>query len=137
MKVIWNKKEFGAIITSAIVLGFVIGFDDKRAIFELSYWLTNIISLMLLSFVMFLIYIWVQKKVATMFGTQMTIKMWGFIRYGYRKGAVATKPFPLGILIPVLIAFLSRGAILFGATTTTGISWSIKAKGPCFNSPAG
>jgi len=51
MKVSWKKGEIGTVIIGACVLGFVFGFDDKREVFELSYWLSNVMVFIGIAFI--------------------------------------------------------------------------------------
>jgi len=63
-----------------------------------------------------------QKVVAKWFNASIETRIWSLQRYGYRKGAHVGLPFPIGAVLPVVIALVSRGAVPFAGTAENIVS---------------
>ena len=57
MRIQFTTKEISAVVISALVLGFVFGFDDGREVFEFSLWFSNFWLMTVLALVSLIIYI--------------------------------------------------------------------------------
>ena len=122
---LFNKTEVKHLVISALVLGFVFGFDDGSASFEFSFWLINLIKVSILCLIVLVVQELGQKLVASRSGCSTEHRIWKLKRYGFSKAAEFSKDkkpswmpvwfgsLPLGILIPVLITILSTGQLKF------------------------
>lgn len=128
---IFEIKDF---IISVIILGFVFGFDDGREAFQLTPWLINFIKICLLSTIALLIHHLSQRIIAKKFGCQTEHEIWRVKQYGFSSKShfpitlhlgftrFILNSFPLGILLPILVTFLSNGQLFFAATGVCLIS---------------
>jgi hypothetical protein len=124
----FTQREVSALVVSALVLGFVFGFDDGRELFEISAWLSNFMLLAALSLVTLIIFTGAQKWTANRYGSAAEYGLWKARRYGLTESFYLHKPgeqghkgsplvwIPWGIILPLLIAFLSEGKIFFAVT---------------------
>lgn len=116
MKINFTKKEIFRIILSALVLGFVFGFDDGRASFDPQLWFSNYMLMTLLSLISLSIMILGHKWAAGRYSIQTEYQTWGISRYGFKdyqylpKNKVMNR-FPLGIILPIFIAIFSEGQV--------------------------
>jgi hypothetical protein len=128
MKVKFSANEIIALLISALVLGVVFGFDDGRETFNLEWWFSNYISMVFLSLIMLSVFVGAQKAIAARYGCTVEYNMWKFRRFGFAKSeylhGLGEKReqqngkigIPLGIILPLLIAFLSEGKAFFVVT---------------------
>ncbi len=109
-------------IIAAILSGFVFGFDDKEVRFIFSNWFLNFLKFIFFSAIALGVYAAAQYFVADKYGTRVDYSLWGVQRFGYHKaayvhpirfGPLSIKKFPLGIILPLLISFLSSGGLYF------------------------
>ena len=99
-------------------MGLVFGFDDGRPDFNLLYYLTNLLKFIIISFIILLIYYRIQKFFAHRLGATIKITLWQAknLKIPFKKKKIQ---FPLWIIIPLLISFLSRGQIYFATVLST------------------
>ena len=128
MRVSFSQKEVSALIISALVLGFVFGFDDGRQTFDLVSWLSNLMLLAALSLLSLVIFSGAQKWTATRYGSVVDYGIWRARRFGFVKSMYLHKRgesrqkgspiawVPLGVILPLLISFLSEGKVFFAVT---------------------
>ena len=123
----FSSKEILQLFIAAVVLGLLFGFDDQQETFQLGYWLTNLLIMILLSFFSLVLYDSGHKFIAKRKGCESTIKIWSMSRFYFRtrnylKGPI--KSIPLGVIIPLFIIFLTNGLLKIAAITTTIVSTS-------------
>lgn len=121
-------KTYKILIISALILGFVFGFDDKRPVFELSSWLLNYLKATIFSFIALTIFLYTPNLFKEKYGCKIGYEIWNLKRFGIkpwrtfakksRIGSinVRIKSIPIGIIIPILITLLSKGSLYFVAT---------------------
>ncbi|MDP3917514.1 MAG: hypothetical protein Q8Q42_04500 [Nanoarchaeota archaeon] len=107
-------QELTPAIISAVVLGFVFGFNDKKEVFNTSYWLQNLVQYILISLIFIIIFIRITKWYSEKNGVTVKFNIWKIDRMGFEKSS-RKKGIPVGIILPLLIAFMSYGKIFFSA----------------------
>lgn len=134
MKVKFTGNEIIVLVISAVVLGFVFGFDDGSAVFNAQNWFSNYASVAVISFLIMILFVLAQKTVAARYGATTEYALWKFRRFGFSKSEYVHQPgeraenikskagIPLGIILPIIIAFLSEGKTFFAATGITAVT---------------
>lgn len=102
-------------IVAALIAGFVFGFDDKSQVFEFTAWFMNFLWFSFLSLIALLILISTQKYFSRKYGAVVNYELWTTKRFGFWEAMHFKKPFPTGIILPILVALFSTGQILFSA----------------------
>lgn len=115
------NKELKTIIISSIILGIVFGFDDKLPFFNILSFILNLVKFMILSFIALIIHKQVLNFFANKAGATVELTLWKIKRLWFTPNAKSKFSIPLGIIIPLLVSFLSLGQIFFAATTSTEI----------------
>ena len=121
MKASFSGKEVKTLIFASLILGFVFGFDDKRPTFELSFWLANYLTFVIICLIAFTIFYIAEKKSATRSKSLSSFEFWNIRRLGFTKGAYSKKPISIGIFIPLFLTIISNGIIPFAAVTQSNI----------------
>ena len=121
MKVSFSGKEIKTLVIASIILGFVFGFDDKRPVFELSFWLINYFTFVVMCLISLIIFYMAEKKSAFRSKSSTSFEIWNIRRMGFTKGAYAKKPAYIGIFIPIILSILSGGLLSFAAVTQSNI----------------
>lgn len=128
--IVFRKREVLHLVLATLVLGFVFGFDDKQSVFNLSYWLLNFFRFCMISFAVLLSYALAQKLSAEHYGCSSEFRVWGVRRFGFRPGSkfplhieifnlkIPIHSFPLGLVLAVVISFLTRGKFFFAAVAS-------------------
>lgn len=114
----FSLKEVMYLVLATLALGFIFGFDDKRPSFEFFQWFFNFLLVSLVSGVVVFCYALSQKFAADHFSCSSEFKLWGIKKYGFRPYHHFKSELPLGILIGVLVAFLSVGKAFFAAVAS-------------------
>ena len=117
---LFNKTEVKHLVISALVLGFVFGFDDGSPSFVFSYWILNYLKLAILSLIVLVVQELGQKLIAARSGCITEHRLWKIKRYGFARHREFKLPFGLdglylGIIIPILLTILSSGQLKFAA----------------------
>lgn len=124
-----NKKEITAIIVSVIILGFVVALSK-----ELDNFSENIIYAFLSIFIIVFLNILSKKAIAYYFESEVEIKLWELERYGLlgvsSQGLIHPskkfkKPFPIGAVLPVILAIISMGYVKWLASLVFDIKASV------------
>lgn len=121
MKISFTKKEIFNLLLSALVLGFVFGFDDGRDVFIPRLWFANYILMSCLGLILLLVMVLGHKWAAARYNIAAEYSIWKIRRFGFREYQYIHKNpimnrIPLGILLPLLIAIFTEGKIWFAAT---------------------
>jgi len=117
----FTKKEVMHLVFATLALGFVFGFDDKRPSFELVFWLFNYFRVCLICASVLLSYALAQKLAANHYGCSSEFCLWSVQRYGFRPYNRFKNPLPVGVIIGILVAFLSAGKFFFAAVASSTI----------------
>jgi len=88
------------------------------------YFILNLIKFIILSFIALVIHKHAQRYFANKAGASTTLDIWKIRRIGFKPKQHLPFNLPLGIILPILISFLSLGQIYFA----TPISSKIKVK---------
>ena len=114
----FNSKELFSILVLTLIFAFAIGLF--RSIERLPY-----------IFLVFLIIILVNvlaKKIASFYlDSEMEIKLWTIERYGFKPSRYLKKPFPAGIILPILTSLLFWGQ-LSGFIWLASLVFDVKPK---------
>jgi hypothetical protein len=107
-----TAKEFGVLGLSAVLMALMISFFDNTMHPEL--------LIQALGFSIIIIFIWIFTKKFTADYLDISIeqKIWPFRRYWVSTASHFKRSLPVGIILPLLLSFLSAGAIRFFAFTT-------------------
>ena len=133
MKNLFNKIEIKNIAIASIVLGFIFSFRSwgygETFIFSVGMynWIFSIIS----SGIVLLIYQTAHKTIANRYGCNSTFRIWGIKKFWFTKRAKVSnlrifgkkfKTIRVGIIIPLILSFISNGIITFCAIGSSEIS---------------
>ena len=95
-------------------MGFVFGFDDGRASFNIILYMFNIIKYVILAFIVLLVYVQTQKFFAKKAGSSIKITLWNAkwfkLPFGKKKHSLF-----LWILVPITISLISKGQLFFAS----------------------
>lgn len=122
--VTFSSSDLRALVIAAVVLGILFGYDDQQPTFQLSYWLTNLIIMIVLSFFSLMLYDAAHKIKAKRAGCESSIHLWSMSRFSYAASSHLRGPIksiPLGIIIPLLFLFLTEGVLKVATLTSTSI----------------
>ncbi len=118
----FSSSEIQVIIIASVVLGVVFGYDDGQEIFQMSYWLTNLVLMTFFAFFSFIVYAVSHKMRAKRSGSEATMEIWSLSRFSFKPEGVLKGPIkkiPVGIIIPFILMILTKGALKFAAITST------------------
>ena len=110
-----NPKEIIITIAIAVVLGIVISLAETWNLF-----LTSLI----LVFIILALNIIAKKAMAYYLDSEIEIKLWNIERYGFRPNQKFKRPFPAGIFVPIIFAFITLGTFKWMAS----LIFDVKAK---------
>lgn len=111
----FGKKELNAILISILIIGFVFGFNDGRESFDLNYWLSNFIKVILIVAFSILLREIIIKLAAKKKGCTSEYEVWGLKRYGYFEHEKFKKGIPFMSMIAILLTLISNGKVFFTA----------------------
>lgn len=120
----FSKKEMRVILTSAVVLGIVFGYDDGSMVFRWGNWMTNMIRVTLLCLASVVMYEVGHKVMAKKRSCTSRVQIWGRgVNGPPQKGVMGVrKNLPMGVILPLICTVASGGAIKLAATTTTEVT---------------
>ena len=109
---------------SLLAITFALAFDDKSTSFQLSFWLTNFLRILLIVIFSVLAKEIVRKLVASRYDCVTEYRIWEMERIGIGRHTRLPRKFlgftihtlPIGVILPILIAFISLGKIPFIAS---------------------
>ncbi len=113
-----TKKEIFTILTITLVLGIVIALLKLEFPLIPSKYLSTLGTSFLIIFLVIMVNILTKKVIAFYLDSEIEIKMWEFRRWGLQPHQQLRKPFPAGIIIPLLIKFISIQMINWFACMT-------------------
>lgn len=102
-----QKKEMTGIIIAVVLMALILGFSEN----ELK--LNVILSSLLISAIVILISVFAKKITASYLDLELENKTWEFRRYGISAREYLKRPFPIGLILPLLLAFISGGVVKF------------------------
>lgn len=95
-----NKKEIVAILVVTVILAFSISlFQDSKTIIQP----INFLWILLAVFVILALNIFVKKIVALYYESEAEVKFWEIKRFGFKTHQHFKKPFPLGLVLPIVL----------------------------------
>jgi hypothetical protein len=116
----FNKKELRDLLLVALVISLVI---------TLSTTIGNFGKILLYSFLGILIVLFInsigKKIMAYHYESGIEIKLWEFQRYGLKPWMHLAKPFPLGLILPILFSALTLGHFYWMGTLVFDASGKI------------
>lgn len=131
-KKIIDIKEFLSLIIGAAVLGFIFSFREwGYGSLNTDLGLSNLIRASILSLIVLLIYQISHKLIARKFELNSRFTLWSIKRFWFTKSAkfketkvfgINLKSIKMGVIIPLLFAFLTNGVIKFAAIGTSETS---------------
>ncbi|MFH1210719.1 MAG: hypothetical protein V1645_02270 [archaeon] len=114
----FSGKEVGHLVFATLALGVVFGFDDGRESFIVSLWFLNFFRVCLISAAVLLAYSLAQKLVANHYGCSSEFRLWSVQRYWFKPINKFKRPMPLGVIVGLLVAFLSSGKLFFAGVAS-------------------
>jgi Zn-dependent protease len=104
-----NKNEITSIISITLVLGIIISLIESWKIFGIT---------CLSIFGVIIINTFAKKIAGHILDTEVKIKMWEWKRFGYKHHQKFSGMLPFGIIIPLIVKFISVGLINWMACLT-------------------
>jgi len=104
-----GKKEIWSIVAAVLLMAVIISFMENEL--KMSVFLSSL----LISAIIFSVSVLSKKLFAYSIDVEIRQKLWEFRRFWITSWAYLRKPIPIGLILPVLLAFLSGGAIKFFA----------------------
>lgn len=101
----FTKKEIVSIIMAILLMSLVLIFDNNIIYTE------NFAFYCLISTIIILVFVISKKLIAHHLDIDVKVKTWQFSRYGLKTKAYLKNPIPMGLLLPLLIVFLSSGYV--------------------------
>ena len=102
----FEGKEIGTLILTTLVLALTISFLK-----------TSVLWGILLAVFLLLVLNIVAKKIAAFYlESEIEIRPWNMERYGFKKQQYFSKPFPIGVFLPILAALVSIGNFIWMAS---------------------
>lgn len=102
-----NKKEISAIILAIIIMTLILSFSNGILYTE------KLLESLAISAVIILFSVFCKKAIAKKIDTKINLEIWGLQRFWISRRAALKKPAPMGLILPLLLAFLSGGFIKF------------------------
>jgi hypothetical protein len=108
-----KNNELTSVLIAIIVLAF------SFTMFKFS--LDNFIYYLLFIAIIFIVNIIAKKLTAFYVQSGVETRIWHFQRYGFKEKEYLKKPFPIGVVLPILISFASLGSFVWMAATQSEI----------------
>ena len=105
------QQELLHILITLFMLGLVFGFNDGSVSFDMTQWFFNFVTMFVLAAFFFLVRLWVQKKVGNFYDALVEYRLWITRRYGIKKHQIFRRPLPVGLLLSLLVTFVSLGKL--------------------------
>src|SRR3989344_3116492 len=110
----FNQKEKTHLIISIVIFGFIFGFNDNQAVFNLLNWVINFIRAIISASLNLIVYEITHKIVAKRYMASTEYELWGIKRYGFFRSQKFPKKifnytinsYPLGIIISIIATLL-------------------------------
>lgn len=102
-----NKKETIAISLAIILMALIISFVKKELILE------TLASSLLIALIIISTAVFSKKITAKNLDMSIEIKPWTFQRYWISRSSYFKRPVSIGLILPIVLAFLSEGKIKF------------------------
>lgn len=127
-----DTKEIFSLIIGALVLGFIFSFREwGYGAINTDLGLSNLIRAFILSLIVLLVYQISHKLISRKFELDSKFTLWSIKRFGFTKSAkiketkvfgINIKSIKMGVIIPLLFAFLTNGILRFAAVGTSEIT---------------
>lgn len=102
-----NKREGISILIAVILMALIISFTEKTINLE------KFVLGLLISFIIIGVSVISKKITAKKLDLFVEIKPWTFQRYGITRESYFKNPIPIGLILPIILGFLSQGKIKF------------------------
>ena len=129
----YTKQEIRNLLISIITLAIVFGFDDGRSTFEIGYWLTNFIKVLISVAVIVLVHDLGHDLIAKKHGFMSEYRLWRIKRYGFKPASrlpkeikifgqkKLIKSIPIGVIIAITVTLLTNGKFWWAAVSSYGL----------------
>jgi hypothetical protein len=104
-----EKKQVLAIVVSVILMSLMIAFSKGVLFVE------KIPVALLMSLIITFVFVWSKQITAYKIETKLDYHLWQFNRYWIGSKSYFQKPIPIGLILPILLSFLSLGFLKFFA----------------------
>lgn len=123
----YTKREKKHILFTIIMLALVFAFNDKRETFELSYWLANLVKVLIIVAVSIILHDLAHKLLAARYGFHAEHRTWGIRGFSWKNEPSFPKQvtflgkkleidsLPLGAVLGLLVMVFSNGKLYFAA----------------------
>src|SRR3990172_9542279 len=101
-----EKKEIGTFAILTLVLAASISFPESKIFF----------GILLAVFLILFLNIASKKIAAYYLDSEIEINPWQMERYGFKRHQFFKKPLPIGIFLPIIVALISLGNLLWMAS---------------------
>ena len=105
-----DKKELSHIILAIVLMSLVLRFFNLNLSFSWQGALSYLV-LLLYSIIIFSVWIFGKKLTAKMIYIDIKHKIFEFQRYWFPRNRKFARPIPVGLILPLLLSFLSAGSI--------------------------
>jgi len=103
----FNIKEIVTLLVVTVVLAASANFLNP---------LSSLLGILLAIFILLVLNVVAKKIAAYYFESEVEIKPWTIERYGFKTHQYLKRPFPMGIVLPIIIALITVGNIIWMAS---------------------
>jgi len=126
----YTKREIKDLAIVTFILAIVFGLNDGRDAFEIGYWLTNFLKILVICGISIFLYDFAHDFAARKYGFFSEHRIWGIKRFSLSGKErfprsirlfgkeFKVRAFPLGIFIAIFLALFSNGHIYFAAVSS-------------------
>lgn len=114
----FNRNELFSILIVTLIFAFAIGLFQS---------ISKIPYIFLIFFLILFINVFAKKIASFYLDSEIDVKLWTVERYGFRPSQYLKKPFPLGLILPILTSLLFFGQ-LSGFIWLAALIFDVKPK---------
>ncbi len=128
----YTRKELKSFLIVVIVLALVFGFNDGRDTFEMSYWLGNLLQVLIIVAIGIFVHDLGHDLISSKEGFNSEFRVWGIKRLGFNEPSYPKmfrlfgkqfhiEALPIGIFLAVIVMLLSNGKLFWAAVSSFGL----------------
>jgi hypothetical protein len=102
-----DRKEAIVIIVTIFLMTLLLSFTHRVLV------VSSLLNSLIISTIVILISVFCKKIVAKKINTEITFRFWGWKQFWISRRAHFEKPIIMGLILPLLLGFLSRGSVKF------------------------